>query len=153
MNRNIIETLIGALVLVVAAGFVFFAYSNVGTGVASNSYIVFAHFERIDGLTNGSDVRIGGVKVGTVTRQSLDPKTYQARVEMSIQNPIKLPKDSSAQIVSDGLLGSKYVAIIPGGDNNMLAANEEIKFTQSSVNLETLIGKMMFNGAEGKEAK
>lgn len=153
MKRNIIETVIGAFVLMVAAGFIFFAYSNVGTGVASDSYTIFAQFERIDGLTNGSDVRVGGVKIGTVTKETLDPQTYLARVDMSIHNTVKLPKDSSAQIVSDGLLGSKYIAIIPGADEGMLAANEEIKYTQSSVNLETLIGKMMFSGAAGKESK
>jgi phospholipid/cholesterol/gamma-HCH transport system substrate-binding protein len=153
MKRNIIETLIGALVLLVAVGAIFFAYSNAGMKVNASSYKIFAQFERIDGLTLGSDVRVGGVKVGIVSQQTLDPKTYLARVEMSINQQVKLPKDSSAQIVSDGLLGSKYVAIIPGAEDAMLAANEEITFTQSSVNLETLIGKMMFNGAEGKEDK
>jgi len=151
MKRNIIETLIGALVLIIAGGFIFFAYSSVGTHVSSDSYPVSAQFERIDGLNNGSDVRVGGVKVGVVTQETLDPKTYLAHVQMNINDSVKLPKDSSAQIVSDGLLGGKYIAIIPGGDEQMLMAGGEITYTQSSVNLETLIGKMVFNGADSKK--
>jgi phospholipid/cholesterol/gamma-HCH transport system substrate-binding protein len=150
MKRNVLETLIGALVLIVAGGFIFFAYSNAGPRMNAHSYTISAQFERIDGLSIGSDVRVGGVKVGAVTTQTLDPKSYLAHVGMRINETVKLPKDSSAQIVSDGLLGSKYVAIIPGADNEMLAENEEIKFTQSSVNLETMIGKLMFNGADKK---
>src|SRR5471030_365505 len=99
MKRNIIETLVGTIVLLVAGGFIFFAYSNVGSNISTDSYTVFAQFERIDGLNIGSDVRVGGVKVGVVTKETLDPKTYLAKVELSVNNPIKLPKDSSAQIV------------------------------------------------------
>ena len=151
MKQNVIETLIGALVLVVAGGFIFFAYSSVGTKVAAGSYKISAQFERIDGLAIGSDVRVAGVKIGTVAKETLDPKTYVAHVEVNVNGGIFLPKDSSAQITSDGLLGNKYLAIIPGGDNAMLATGDEIKFTQSAVNLETLIGKMIFNGAESKK--
>lgn len=86
-----------------------------------------------------------------MTDQQVDPQTYQAQVKMAIENSIKLPKDSTAEIVSDGLLGSKYVALVPGGENDMLQNNEEIKYTQSSVSIEQLIGKFMFSGDSKKQ--
>lgn len=144
MKRNLIETLMGAFVLLVAAGFGFFAYdsSNIST---PEGIEVFAKFDSIDGLKKGSDVRIGGVKVGVVFDQQLDNQTYLAVVKMSIDETVKIPSDSTAAVISDGLLGSKYVSITPGGSEKYLNNNEEIKFTQSSVNLETLIGKVMFS--------
>lgn len=146
MKRHVIETLVGALVLIIAVGFVMFAYQSAGIRQSKDSYPLIAKFERADGVKTGSDVRIGGVKIGVVTSAELDTKSYLARIGMSIDKAISLPNDTSAQIVSDGLLGSKYIALIPGADEEMLAAGEEITFTQSSVNLETLIGKMIFSG-------
>ncbi len=148
MKRNVVETLVGALVLLIAGGFAFFAYNNAGIAHSGDSYTVIAKFERADGVKSGSDVRVGGVKVGVVNNTTLDTKTYQAHIEMAIDNNVKLPSDSSAQIVSDGLLGGKYIAIVPGAEEDMLKAGGEIIYTQSSVNLETLIGKMIFGGDE-----
>jgi len=147
MKRNAFETLIGAVVLMVAAGFLMFAYKNTGmTGV--NGYSLIAKFDRADGLSLGSDVRVSGLKVGTVTQEKIDPKTYLAIITMDIDDAIKIPKDSSAEIVSDGLLGGKYIALVPGGAEKMLKNNDQIQFTQSSVNIESLIGKFMFGSAD-----
>jgi len=150
MNKNLIETVMGAVVLLVAVGFLAFAYKS-GRVQTVNGYHLIAKFDRVDGLVNGSDVRVSGIKVGSVADQQIDPKTYQAIVTVSVDNSIKIPADSTAEIVGDGLLGSKYVAIVPGADDNMLAGNGEIKFTQSSVSLEQLIGKLMFSGDSKKK--
>ncbi|MCD6035634.1 MAG: superfamily binding cassette transporter substrate binding protein [Rickettsiales bacterium] len=152
-SRSVIETLMGAVVLTVAAGFVYIAYNSGNVQLASKGYELEALFERIDGLYPGSEVRVGGIKVGSVARQSLDTEggLYQARVVLSIDDTVKLPKDTSAAVVGDGLLGGKFVSLEPGNDEAMLAPGERIMQTQSSVNIETLIGKMIFGGAEGEE--
>ena len=145
MQKNILETLMGAVVLLVAATFLAFAYKGSEVRVEAG-YAVTANFSNISGIAMGSDVRIGGIKVGTITGLTLDPESYDAVVTMTIRNGTKLPKDSTASIVSSGLLGEKYVQLTPGGDDAMIAAGGKIGFTQSSVNLEELIGKFMFSG-------
>jgi phospholipid/cholesterol/gamma-HCH transport system substrate-binding protein len=150
MGGNVVETLIGAVVLAVAVAFLTFAYGRADVG-AVTGYEVVARFERIDGLSAGSDVRMSGIKIGTITDQSLDKEDYLAVVRMSIDPQVKLPEDSSAEVVSDGLLGSKYMSLVPGGADDMIEAGGEIKFTQSSVSLEALIGKFMFSSDEGEK--
>jgi phospholipid/cholesterol/gamma-HCH transport system substrate-binding protein len=150
MSRQNIETIVGALVLFGAAYFLYFAYHRADMAPAKSGYNVIANFERSDGLVVGSDVSIAGVKIGQVQTLTLDPATYKAKVALRIAAEVKLPKDSSAQIVSDGLLGGKYVVILPGAEEAFLAPQEEIQYTQSSVNLETLIGKMMFDNSKPK---
>jgi len=145
MQKNILETLMGGVVLVVAAVFLAFAYSGSGMRV-EDGYVVTAHFSNASGITLGSDIRIGGVKVGTVSNIALDPESYEAVLSLQIRSKTKLPKDSSASIVSSGLLGDKYIQLTPGGDDAMLAVGDKINFTQSAVNLEELIGKFMFSG-------
>ncbi len=147
MNRNIVETITGAVVILVALLFLLFARDSV-TMVhdSKDSYKIEAKFDNADGIIVGSDIRIGGIKVGFVSKQWLEDETYLAALEFSVHSNVKLPVDSSAQIVSSGLLGNKYIAIVPGTENDMLTDKSTIKFTQSSVNLENLIGKFMFNG-------
>ena len=140
------ETLIGALVLAVAAWFLmFFMKHNTAVSISNDHYTLFAKFEQADGISVGTPVRIGGVKVGVVVSESLDPKLYSAVVTFSIDKKIKIPTDSTAKISSEGLIGGKYLSIVPGAEDKMLEANEELRFTQSAVNLETLIGKMVFS--------
>ena len=115
MNGNLFEALIGAVVLVVAGVFLVFAFTTADIG-SVQGYQVVARFDRVDGLNIGSDVRLSGIKVGTVTSMELDHETFLAVVLMSVEPEVKLPKDSSAQIVTDGLLGGKFMAIVPGGD-------------------------------------
>jgi phospholipid/cholesterol/gamma-HCH transport system substrate-binding protein len=143
MRGNVIETVMGAVVLVVAAVFLFFAYST-SQSRSGSGYVVTAEFQRIDGIKEGSDVRISGIKVGSVVGQSLDPKTFLATLRMTIDPAFKLPDDSSAEIVSDGLLGSKYLSLTPGGSEKDIPVGGRIRHTQSSVSLEHLIGQMMF---------
>ena len=149
MSRNLLETLLGAVVLIVAIGFLLFAY-NTSQVKQDGGYELIARFDKVDGLERGSDVRISGIKVGTVLDQTLDPETYRAEVRFSLREDIQLPADTSAAVVSNGLLGGKYLALIPGGDIEMLEPGGEVTLTQSAVNLEDLIGHMIFNqgGAE-----
>ncbi len=145
MQKNLIETVMGAVVLAIAGGFMVFAYEGSQMRV-QDGYGVKAKFTNATGLALGSDVRIGGVKVGTVTDLSLDPESYEAISTMQVARNIKIPTDSTAAVSSSGLLGEKFVQITPGADEKMLENNGMIKFTQSSVSLEELIGKFMFSG-------
>src|SRR5690349_16472602 len=110
MANNAIETVMGGVVLAVASGFLYFAYDS--SNVKSvDGYKVMADFSNITGVATGSDVRIGGIKIGVVEKLQLDPKTFQAQAQMRIEDDVKLPVDSSASVQSAGLLGEKFVAI------------------------------------------
>jgi phospholipid/cholesterol/gamma-HCH transport system substrate-binding protein len=144
-HRHAIETIMGGAVILVAAAFVIFAYqaSDISTG---EGYEVVAEFNDVTGISKGSDVKIGGVKVGVVNTLSLDERTYQARLALGIRQNVELPVDTTAAIVGDGLLGNKFVSLEPGADTAMLREGGKIEFTQSSVSLEELIGKFVFSG-------
>ncbi len=145
MARNVIETVMGAVVLIVAAGFLSFAY-NQSSVKHIDGYSVRALFTDITGIAVGSDVRVGGMKVGVVQSMELDPKTYQAGAVLQIKDGVSLPKDTSAAIVSTVLIGDKFIKLDPGGDEAMLKSGDVISFTQSSVSFEELIGKFVFSG-------
>ena len=145
MNKNLLETLMGAVVLIVAAAFLAFAYEGSQLRVEAG-YVVSGKFSNASGISLGSDVRIGGIKVGVVSGLTLDPNSYEAVISMQIRGNTKVPKDSSAAIVSSGLLGEKYLQLTPGSDDKMLADGGKIQFTQSGINLEEMIGKFMFSG-------
>jgi phospholipid/cholesterol/gamma-HCH transport system substrate-binding protein len=144
MSRNIVETLLGAVVLAVAIGFVIWAYGRSDAG-DPGGYALRAKFDRVDGLEVGGDVRISGIKVGQVLSQRLDPASYRAEVTFSVRDGIEVPADSSAAIVSTSLLGGKYLSLVPGGDERLLENDGEITLTQSSVNFEDLIGRYIFS--------
>jgi phospholipid/cholesterol/gamma-HCH transport system substrate-binding protein len=150
MTRNLLETLLGAIVLIVAIVFLGFAYNASQLGDESG-YELIARFDRVDGLQRGSDVRIGGIKIGTVVDQNLDPATYRAEVRFTIRDDVELPADSSVAVASDGLLGGKYLSLVPGGDVEMLGAGDEVTLTQSAINLEDLIGRFIFSQSSSEE--
>jgi phospholipid/cholesterol/gamma-HCH transport system substrate-binding protein len=143
MTRNILETLLGAIVLLVAIGFLAFAYSTSQVD-RQGGYELVARFDRVDGLEPGSDVRVSGIKVGSVLDQTLDSESYRAEVRFTVRDGVELPADSSASVVSNGLLGGKYLRIVPGGDIDMLRPGDEVMLTQSAISLEDLIGHMVF---------
>ena len=145
MHKNILETIMGAVVLAVAFGFLAFAYKGSDVKI-EDGYSISGRFSNASGIALGSDVRIGGIKVGVVSDLSLDPKTYEAVVRMQIRRGTEIPSDSSAAIVSSGLLGDKFVQLTPGAEEKMLPEGGKVGFTQSAVNLEELIGKFMFSG-------
>jgi phospholipid/cholesterol/gamma-HCH transport system substrate-binding protein len=154
MRRNMIETVMGAVVLVVAALFIVFAYDKAEVGTV-DGYEIRAKFDRIDGIRPGSDVRMSGIKIGTVTTSILDPKTYLAVVRMTVRNDIKVPDDTSIAVSSDGLLGDKFLALSPGGSDVMLKPGGEILTTQGSIDLMSLVGQMIFSqtGKNGDDKK
>ncbi|HEV2337114.1 MAG TPA: outer membrane lipid asymmetry maintenance protein MlaD [Stellaceae bacterium] len=150
MRGNVIETVMGAVVILVAALFLVFAY-NTSQLRAVSGYQVSADFARIDGIRQGSDVRISGIKIGSVVAENLDPKTFLADVRMTIDPAIKLPEDTVAEIISSGLLGDKYMSLVPGGSDKVIPPGGKITYTQSSVSLENLIGQMMFSAPGAKK--
>ncbi|MBY0501934.1 MAG: outer membrane lipid asymmetry maintenance protein MlaD [Alphaproteobacteria bacterium] len=152
MKTNLLEVVMGSVVLVVCAFFVILAYST-SQWQPSQGYEVLAKFDRIDGLRRGSDVRMSGVKVGTVKDIQLDTNTYLAIVRVLLTTEVNLPKDSAAEIVSESLLGGKFLALTPGGEDEVIPAGGEITRTQAAVSLESLIGKFIFSTQEKKEEK
>jgi phospholipid/cholesterol/gamma-HCH transport system substrate-binding protein len=143
-RQSALEVGTGAVVLVVAAGFLAYAVAYSGTAPVSG-YPLHARFNSVAGLPVGSDVRLAGVKVGRVIAERIDPDTYLADVTFTVASGIQIPKDSSAAVVSEGLLGGDYLSLAPGGDTAMLPPNGRVMVTQSAVNLETLLGKFIFS--------
>ncbi len=143
-RRSVSEVAAGAVVLLVAAGFLFYAVANSGRATLGG-YTLNAAFDNVGGISTGSDVRIAGLKVGSVTGLKIDPKSFQAVATFTVQSDIKLSDDSSATIATGGLLGGNFISLAPGGDTKMLADGGTITITQSAVNLEDLLGKFIFN--------
>ena len=143
MNKRPVETIMGIVVLAVAAFFAYFAY-NVSDLQVVKGYNVTAKFLKVGGLTVGSDVRINGIKVGTVIGQSLDDDDYTAEVKMSLSSDIHLPVDSEAAIVSDGLVGDKFIKIEPGHDKEFLKDGDIMKNTKDFKTLEDMVGEIIF---------
>ena len=145
MRRSLIETLIGAVVLIVAGMFLYFTYT---TGYQKvEGYDVTAKFNSVAGLTLGSDVRMSGIKVGSVVAARLDPDSYLAVLKLRIESSIKLPTDTTAKITADSLLGSNYVALEPGADDKMIPPDGQIQVTQDPINVVDLIGRFIFGSA------
>jgi phospholipid/cholesterol/gamma-HCH transport system substrate-binding protein len=137
------EALIGLLVIIVAVWFVVFAWERTGGGAAYDAIPVTAQFQSASGIRVGTDVRIAGIKVGTVTRLTLDPKTYMANVALALNPGTRVPSDSSLAVSSEGLLGGSYLAFLPGGDPTPLKAGDTIVDTQGSLDLNSLIGQFI----------
>lgn len=150
MQSNLVETLIGAIVLVVAAAFLYYGYRTADLDGGAG-YTLNAEFDRVDGLVTGSDVRISGIKVGTVAEQSLNDENYKAVVKLSIRPNVRIPDDSSAKITSEGILGSNYVSIAPGGSLDYFGNGDTVMFTQGSVDLMGLISQAIFSTSSSSE--
>lgn len=151
-KENIVEALIGLLVLLIGIWFVVFAYQRTNGGHVSGGYSVVARFPNISGVSVGTDVRISGMKVGSVVSEDLDPQTYQAVLRLSLDSAVKLPVDSAAAITSEGLLGGNYIALQPGGETAMLKDGDEIAETQGAVDMMGLIGQVVNRTGGGGEA-
>ena len=143
-KRSLTELGAGAAVLIVTAGFMAYAAANTGRGIGGGTQLS-AKFENVGAITSGSDVRIGGVKVGSVVSTTIDPQSFQAMVQFTIQSNIKLPDDSNAVISTSGLLGGAYLSLTPGGSDKTLADGGVVTITQSASNFEDLLGKFIFN--------
>ena len=144
MQRNAIEPVLGALVLVAAGAFLYFAHEKAGQR-SFEGYPLTAQFSAVDGLQQGSDVRIGGVKVGQVTSIAIDPKTYLAMVTLSVDPKVQIPSDSVASVSTEGLLGGKFLGLLPGGADDMLKPGARITHTEASVSFESLLGQVIYS--------
>jgi phospholipid/cholesterol/gamma-HCH transport system substrate-binding protein len=150
MNRRFAETAVGAVVLAIAVWFLVFAY-NSGDFRPVKGYPLAAKFSSVGGLTPGNDVRIGGVKIGSVLEQRIDPSDFRAVVVFSVRDDLKLPEDTVAAITSDGLLGGKYLRLEPGRTQAVLAANATLKNTRDALSLEDMLGRAIFLLSEGEK--
>ena len=155
MKRSIVETLLGAFVLIVAGIFLTYGYKTAGVASA-DGYEVSADFSNIGGLKVGDDVQISGVKVGQVTSIDLLPEHYLARVHMEIDPRYPLPIDTAALISSESLLGGLYLSLEPGADEEMIENGGQVEYTQAPQNLEQLLGQFIFsmqNDNKDKDSK
>lgn len=150
-NSNYFEIIVGTFVLVTAILFLVSSAKSAKVGNSNSRYNIIAKFDDTTGIAPGSDVKISGVKIGIVENQSLDQQTFRAVLTVAIDDSVKLPLDSSAKISSEGLLGSKFLAIQPGADEQNLTNGSEIKFTQSSVSFEDLLAKFIFSSSNSSK--
>ncbi len=148
MKSNVVETMMGAFVLLITGGFLYFAFSNSGVGAVDGTTYL-ASFDKVDGLAVGGEVKISGIKVGTITGQYLNEDTFSAIVEINISSSIELPEDTFAKITSEGLLGGNYLVLDPGGSDVMLKEGDEITETQGAVDFLGLLDK--FAGSSESE--
>jgi phospholipid/cholesterol/gamma-HCH transport system substrate-binding protein len=147
------EILTGAAVLAVALGFAVYAAQGAGFGGDPDSYPLTASFRSVEGINIGSDVRLAGVKVGTITDLSLNPETYFADAKISVRKDVLLPVDSTILVSSEGLLGGNFIELLPGGAVETLAPGAEIEDTQGAVSLITLLLKFVGGDAASAPAK
>lgn len=152
-KRSLAEILTGAVVLAVAIVFLAYAVTGSGRALTTAGLSLTARFDRIDGLAPGADIRIAGVKVGQVVGQRIDPATFLAVLSLRVDSSLRLPTDTSAEIQSEGLLGGKYVALVPGGSDRFLRNGGEITITQSAVSLESLLGRFIFSVTEMNQGR
>ncbi|MBW8781741.1 MAG: outer membrane lipid asymmetry maintenance protein MlaD [Verrucomicrobia bacterium] len=154
MKQSKLELIVGAFVL---AGLIAVGYLalKIGAGslVGTDTYLMRARFSNSGGLNPGSNVVIAGVPVGRVTVVTLNPADFSALVEFRLEKAVKLPADSIASIKTTGLIGDKYLALAPGGDEAMLAPGTTITETESAVDIESLISRFAFGNVDKKESK
>lgn len=152
MDKKPVETIMGIVVIFVAAFFLYFAYQVSDLQVVKG-YDINARFLKVGGLNVGSDVRINGIKVGTVIAQNLDPEDYVADVKLSISSNIQLPKDSVVSIVSDGLVGNKFIKIEPGKSKEFLQNGDTVANTKDFKTLEDMVGEIIFMVTDNGDKK
>lgn len=148
MAENVAEVVTGAGVLAAALGFLFYASDGAGLSRTTDSYDLSASFRSVEGVTVGTDVRMAGVKVGSVTELALNPQTFFADARFTVKNGIVVPDDSTAVIASEGLLGGAFVEILPGGSPMDLEPGAEIEDTQGAVSVIALMMKFVGGGDE-----
>ncbi len=148
-RTNYFEIIIGTFVLLCAGLFLYNSMKSAKIKTV-NGYSLIAKFDDASGIEAGSDVKISGVKIGTVEDYFLDETNYRAVLKFQVGSNVKLSSDSSAKIVSSGLLGEKYLELSPGADDSFLSDGDEISFTQSSVNIEELLSKFIFGSTSKK---
>ena len=152
MRRSVLETALAAMVLLVAGVFLVFA-SNIGNVAPVKGYEVVAKFNSTDGLALGNDVRIGGVKVGAVVGQEVDPRDFKAMVSMTIRPDVRLTKDTLVSIGNDGLLGGNYIKLELSGGGHALIDGAELTKTKDVISLGELLQRVLVLVRDGPSAK
>ena len=152
MRESLFESLVGVLVVAVAGIFLFFSLQQRSEAAPADSYQLVAKFNRVDGISAGSDVRMAGVKIGAVNTITLDPKSYKAVVNFTVKKGVQVPDDSTAQVLSDGLLGGAYLGIMVGGSFDYIPEGGTVEFTRGSVDLLTVLAEVA-GGAAGNNKK
>jgi len=148
-RENIGEALVGLLVVLFAVWFVWFSWTQTGGGAKANAIHVTALFPNSTGINVGSEVRVAGIKVGSVSNQILDQQSYQVKMILALDPKVKLPADSSAAITSEGLLGANFVQMIPGGDTVPLKEGDTIADTQGAMDLMGMVGQFINKSGSG----
>lgn len=149
MGKRSIETLVGVFVLLGIIGVLFLALkaANLGNFSSGETYTLTARFDNIGGLKVRAPVRSAGVTVGRVASIALDAKTFQGVVRLDMQREVQFPSDTSARILTSGLLGDQYIGLEPGAQEKYFASGDTITQTQSAVVLESLISQFLFSKA------
>ncbi|SEW20369.1 phospholipid/cholesterol/gamma-HCH transport system substrate-binding protein [Cognatiyoonia koreensis] len=148
MRENSAEVAVGAVVLAATLGFLFYVTQVAGVGGMGRTYDLTASFRSVEGISAGTDIRLAGVKIGTVSRIDLNPDTFRGDVTLSLLEGIVIPDDSAAVIASEGLLGGNFVEIVPGGSLGNFSAGAEIEDTQGAVSLISLLLKFVTGEGE-----
>jgi len=148
MAENTTEVVVGAGVLAIAAGFLIYAAQATGFQTQSSNYDLVASFRSAEGISVGTDVRLAGVKVGTVSNLNLNAETYRADATVTVNNDVLVPDDSAIVISSEGLLGGNFVEIVPGGSPFNFEAGDEVEDTQGAVSLISLLLKFVSGSGE-----
>ncbi|MEL6359837.1 MAG: outer membrane lipid asymmetry maintenance protein MlaD [Pseudomonadota bacterium] len=151
-QSSLLETLVGIVVVAVAVVFFNYAYGAAGRTIGGSTYDINAVFGRVDGLSVGAEVKIAGIKVGSVTTAALDDATYEARLTMAINDTVAIPDDSVAKVASEGLLGGAHISIEPGASDDMLVEGDQLVLTQGSVDLLGLAVQSFTEGGSAPEA-
>jgi len=146
MKNNPVEIAMGAVLLLAGASGIYVTYASSQIQTVKG-YSVVLRFNKVGGLQEGNAVRIGGVQVGTLATQKLDPETYDAVIELTLYPDVKLPKDSVAEVASDGLLGGKFIQLTPGTSKELLKPGERLENTKGVSSLEQLVGQAVFGSA------
>jgi phospholipid/cholesterol/gamma-HCH transport system substrate-binding protein len=146
MSENRLEIAVGGVVLALAVGFAVFLAQSTGLSGSSSSYSISASFRSAEGISVGTDIRLAGVKIGTISDLKLNSETYRAESILSVKNDVRIPDDSALAVTSEGLLGGSFIEVIPGASLDYLEAGDEIIDTQGSVSLIQLLLKFVSSG-------
>ncbi|ANK82329.1 MAG: outer membrane lipid asymmetry maintenance protein MlaD [Rhizobiales bacterium NRL2] len=149
MVSNVLETVIGAVVLAIAAIFIIFAYRTADIAPTSG-FPLTAKFDKIDGLNVGADVRMSGIKIGSVMSTELEPSSLLAVVRINVRKGVDIPDDSAIRILTEGLMGDSYLSVEPGGGIDNMEAGDNFRFAQGAVNLIDLVGQAIYSSGKSE---
>lgn len=152
-SEGLRHALIGAVTLIVGIGAIAISYTSGGPGSASDGLTLNAEYRTAEGVGVGSRVTLAGIQVGAVTGMDWDDEEGRVIVRMVVDDTVEIPRDSVAKIASDGMFGSKYIQLSPGGDFEAMAEGDYFEYVQDAVNFEALIEKIVVGAEEARAAQ